>query len=306
MRFSRATIHFQNSSRSVSVRFPQGFLRLFPVVKTFVQLGLVLLFLQTGFFFGYDHLIGKAMEQRRVLHGKLESEQNRFALLEEKISPLFEDEDFLYTKFGLSLPETSERELGVGGAVVPESALTWASSPTFELASALKEKLERTEAQLERNRSSFYSLKNYMERQQANWRNIPSIAPTTGRYASAFGRRTHPITGEVGKMHYGVDISNEQWTPIFAAADGVVDISKWSNSFGNYVVLDHGNGFVTKYGHSVLSVVREGQWVKRYQVIGYMGNTGRSVSSHLHYEVWLNREAVNPLRYMLPNDYAVE
>jgi murein DD-endopeptidase MepM/ murein hydrolase activator NlpD len=107
-------------------------------------------------------------------------------------------------------------------------------------------------------------------------------------------------------MHYGIDISNVPWTPIYASADGVVQIAQKSSSFGNYVVLNHGNGIVTKYGHMQRYIVQPGQFVNRYQIIGYMGNTGRSVGPHLHYEVWRDGNAVNPLAYILPNEHAIE
>ena len=107
-------------------------------------------------------------------------------------------------------------------------------------------------------------------------------------------------------MHQGVDIANERWTPIYASADGVIEVAQMSSTFGNCVTINHGNGIVTRYGHMQMSLVNPGQVVRRYQIIGYMGNTGRSVGPHLHYEVWVNNVAVNPLAYMLPGDYAVD
>jgi murein DD-endopeptidase MepM/ murein hydrolase activator NlpD len=145
-----------------------------------------------------------------------------------------------------------------------------------------------------------------MDQKHYMWRFIPSISPTNGRYASAFGPRIHPVTGEVGKMHQGVDIANERWTPIYAPADGVVEVAQLSSTFGNFVTIDHGNGIKTRYGHMQLSIVHPGQYLHRYQVIGYMGNTGRSVGPHLHYEVWVRNSPVNPLAYMLPNGYTVD
>jgi murein DD-endopeptidase MepM/ murein hydrolase activator NlpD len=108
-------------------------------------------------------------------------------------------------------------------------------------------------------------------------------------------------------MHQGVDIANERWTPIYAPADGVVEVAQLSSTFGNFVTIDHGNGIKTRFGHmQQLSIVHPGQYLHRYQVIGYMGNTGRSVGPHLHYEVWVRNSPVNPLAYMLPNGYTVD
>ena len=107
-------------------------------------------------------------------------------------------------------------------------------------------------------------------------------------------------------MHNGIDISNSKWTPSYATADGVVTISRFSESFGNYVAIDHGNGFVTKYAHMQSSSFKQGPFVKRSQLVGYMGNTGLSAGPHLHDEVWFNAKAENPLRYILPGEYAVQ
>ena len=175
------------------------------------------------------------------------------------------------------------------------------------------EKIERTtkrvdalSGKLDNNSGAFYNLTDFIKQKQSAWRFVPSISPTQGRYASSFGPRIHPVTGEVGKMHYGVDIANDRWTPIYASADGVVDVAQMSSTFGNFVTINHGNGIVTRYGHMQMSLVNPGQFVRRYQIIGYMGNTGRSVGPHLHYEVWVNNNPVNPLAYMLPGDYAVD
>ena len=154
--------------------------------------------------------------------------------------------------------------------------------------------------------AAFASLSEYVGQQQSRWRYIPSIAPTSGRFGSPFGPRIHPVTGEIGRMHQGVDISNERWTPIFATADGVVEQAKNSPSFGNYVAINHGNNLKTRYGHMQMLLVKPGQLVRRYQIIGYMGSTGMSTGTHLHYEVWVGDRPVNPVAYLLPGDYSVD
>jgi murein DD-endopeptidase MepM/ murein hydrolase activator NlpD len=85
-----------------------------------------------------------------------------------------------------------------------------------------------------------------------------------------------------------------------------VEVAQLSSSFGNFVTLNHGNGIKTRYGHMQMMLVQPGQFVRRYQIIGYMGNTGLSVGPHLHYEVWVGNNPVNPLAYMLPGDHSVD
>ena len=107
-------------------------------------------------------------------------------------------------------------------------------------------------------------------------------------------------------MHQGVDLSNDRWTPIYATADGIVELAQFSSSFGNYVAINHGNGLKTRYGHMQMFIVKPGQFIRRYQTIGYMGSTGRSTGPHLHYEVWVGDHPVNPVAYILPGDYSVD
>ena len=106
-------------------------------------------------------------------------------------------------------------------------------------------------------------------------------------------------------MHQGVDIANERWTPIFATADGVVENAMYNPSFGNFVAISHGNGIRTRYGHMQMLLVKPGQLVHRYEIIGYMGSTGMSTGSHLHYEVILNGKKVDPVYYFF-NDLTPE
>ena len=127
---------------------------------------------------------------------------------------------------------------------------------------------------------------------------VPSICPIANndlrRIGSGFGYRMHPIL-HVLKMHTGVDISAERGTPIYAAGDGVVTRADASSSgYGNCVRINHGYNYITLYAHMYKMNVSPGEIVKRGQIIGLVGSTGRSTSPHLHYEVRINNEPVNP------------
>jgi murein DD-endopeptidase MepM/ murein hydrolase activator NlpD len=126
----------------------------------------------------------------------------------------------------------------------------------------------------------------------------PSIAPVRGIYTDGFGGRSDPFTGEPAS-HAAVDISSTTGQPVRAPADAVVVKAEWANGYGNVVYLSHGYGFSTRYGHLSGFAVRPGQKVKRGEVIGYVGSTGRSTGPHLHYEVRVNGSPVNPLAYIL-------
>jgi murein DD-endopeptidase MepM/ murein hydrolase activator NlpD len=125
----------------------------------------------------------------------------------------------------------------------------------------------------------------------------PSLWPARGWVTGYFGQRSDPFTGESG-FHQGLDISTEKGQPVFATADGTVQSAAYSGDYGNLIVVRHGFGLATHYGHLSGYAVRAGQDVKRGQVIGYVGSTGRSTGSHLHYEIRVNGKVTNPLGLM--------
>lgn len=128
---------------------------------------------------------------------------------------------------------------------------------------------------------------------------IPSLVPVTTSRAlsSSFGMRVHPVLGGL-RSHKGIDLAAPSGTPIRATADGVVGKADWFGGYGLYVELAHGANMETRYGHMSRIAVAEGQRVRKGEIIGYVGSTGRSTGPHLHYEVRIAGEAVNPVPYM--------
>lgn len=128
---------------------------------------------------------------------------------------------------------------------------------------------------------------------------IPSLVPISSNRAmsSGFGMRVHPVLGGL-RAHKGIDLPASTGTPIHASADGIVEKADWFGGYGLFVELEHGGGMETRYGHMSRIAVAEGQRVRKGDVIGYVGSTGRSTGSHLHYEVRIAGEAVNPIPYM--------
>lgn len=126
----------------------------------------------------------------------------------------------------------------------------------------------------------------------------PSIWPTHGWLSSTAGNRTDPFTGE-RDFHPGLDISADKGDPVYATADGKVTNAAASGNYGNLVVIDHGYGLETRYGHLSAFKVKQGQPVKRGDLIGLVGATGRATGAHLHYEVRANGRILNPLQLLL-------
>ncbi len=127
---------------------------------------------------------------------------------------------------------------------------------------------------------------------------IPSRNPLDGASTtSGFGMRTHPVLGG-RRGHKGIDLAMPTGTPIYATADGVISKADWFSSYGLYISIEHGGKIQTRFGHLSRLNVASGQSVKKGDLIGYVGSTGRSTGSHLHYEVRIAGVAVNPVPYM--------
>ncbi len=125
----------------------------------------------------------------------------------------------------------------------------------------------------------------------------PSMWPAHGWLTSGMGQRTDPLTGEPD-FHAGLDIAGERGQPVYATASGVVGEASYSGNYGNLIVLNHGFGLQTRYGHLQAFKVRAGSHVKRGDIIGLVGATGRATGTHLHYEVLANGRLLNPLRLL--------
>ena len=138
------------------------------------------------------------------------------------------------------------------------------------------------------------SVRDSVERRHALAAATPSVWPVAGWLTSHYGNRKDPIT-QNADFHPGLDISADYGQPVVATGDATVSGAGANGAYGNMVTLDHGFGIVTKYGHLSRIAVMGDQRVKRGDVIGYVGSTGRSTGSHLHYEIWMNGRLTNPM-----------
>lgn len=124
---------------------------------------------------------------------------------------------------------------------------------------------------------------------------VPNYFPTTGRITSYFGYRKNPFNYS-SEFHHGLDIANYSGTEILAAGKGTVIETGYDYSFGRYIIIDHGYNFVTRYAHLSKINVDEDEQVEKGQAIGLMGNTGESTGPHLHFEIRINGEVIDPLK----------
>jgi murein DD-endopeptidase MepM/ murein hydrolase activator NlpD len=184
------------------------------------------------------------------------------------------------------------RAMGGGTVVIDRTArttLTALTAPedTFGLLRTLLESLE----------SRLVAVRRVVERRNALADATPSIWPAQGWLTSTQGPRRDPVTG-IDEYHGGLDIAGERGQPVYATAAGTVLQVGYQGAYGNLVVIDHGFGLATRYGHLLNSTVRPGAHVNRGEVIGHVGATGRATGYHLHYEVLANGKLLNPLRLL--------
>lgn len=137
-----------------------------------------------------------------------------------------------------------------------------------------------------------------LSQQKSLLTSIPSASPADGWITSGFGPRVSPFTGQK-TMHKGIDVAAPMGTPIYAPADGVIIFSGAKSGFGNFVMIAHGYGVVSRFGHNAQNMVEPGQKVKKGEQIATVGNTGRSTGPHLHYEILVNGRYVDPKKFIL-------
>jgi murein DD-endopeptidase MepM/ murein hydrolase activator NlpD len=199
--------------------------------------------------------------------------------------------------------DESSNIFGVGGSV-PEDLD--ARLPLMEKHNSLirdmHEQINELNSASIHQQDEFESLLKSLEDQHNLLASTPAIRPISNGekswVTSKFGFRQSPFTGQ-REFHQGYDISTREGTPIMATADGVVIYAGRKGLLGNTVIIDHGHGMVTRYGHCQKFLKKRGEKVKRWEPIALVGNTGRSTGSHVHYEVRLNGIPVNPFKYIL-------
>lgn len=198
---------------------------------------------------------------------------------------------------------------GVGGA--PAAGTTYApqelSGGVRRTVGLYRERLEQLSRQLEFQEESFLEVKETVAANRERLDHIPTINPVSGPFfvSSGFGIRTDPFTGRQSR-HTGLDLRAPLGTPIRASADGRVTSVGFNGDFGLTVEIDHGYGYSTCYAHANDASVRAGQTVRRGDVIGHVGHSGRTTGNHLHYEVRKSGTPVNPRQFILQGDHFLD
>jgi murein DD-endopeptidase MepM/ murein hydrolase activator NlpD len=285
------------------------------------KIGVVVLFLVAAALFGFlcfvallntpffetpkDRLQAREIEYMKIQYELL---NRKTALIEEALSSVEERDNNLYRTYFNSIPIPEEqRKAGFGGVNRYKSLEGYDNS---QLVTGTTKRLDVLAKEVVIQSKSLEEIAKLAKDKEKLLAAVPAIQPVKNEdlkmMASGFGYRTDPFT-KVRKFHAGMDFSSRTGTIVYATGDGVVEKADNSASgYGNHIVIRHGYGYQTLYGHLSKYKVRAGQKIKRGDVIGYVGSTGRSEAPHLHYEVHRNGEVVNPLNFYYGNISAKE
>ena len=244
-------------------------------------------------------------EENQLLEKELNQVQARLAQVDEALGVLVAQEERVRTLAGMAGIDEEVLQVGVGGPGLnsPDGGELWALDPeASEAAYAVRYDLEVIERRMDLLSESLDEAADSMQASRQLLDATPTILPAAGLLSSRFSQnRFHPILHEF-RAHPGIDVHAQEGTPILAAANGVVVSAGRRSGYGNAVILDHGFGFRTLYGHASKLLVKAGQEVRRGDVIAQVGSTGLATASHLHYEVHVNGRPMNPMDYVLAGE----
>ena len=282
------------------------------VTKNSTKIGYALLFLVSSTLFGFlsffilnmtsffetpkSKLQARELEIMKLNYNLL---NRKIALMEEGLSAIEERDNTIYRVYFNSVPISNEiRRAGLSGKNRYKDLEDFNTS---DLIIGSTKKVDEIMKALAIQSVSLDEITKLAKRKALLLKSIPAIQPIKNEelkhMASGFGYRSDPFT-KIRKFHKGMDFSAKSGTPIYATGDGIVKKADATVSgFGNHIEINHGYGYLTLYAHLSKYKVRAGQKVKRGDIIGYVGSTGRSEAPHLHYEVHKNGEVVNPLNF---------
>ncbi len=250
-------------------------------------------------------LNGHMLELRRLRQAAGQQAQvvEKVSRLEDEMVRIRELDVRLRTAAGLEMKDGEGSFLGSGGVDVPSSSTMMVATVAHQPASTdtLGKELDRLGREMSDRSRSLQELIEQLHAKRSILASMPTIWPVRGWLTAGFGYRRSPFTGR-RQMHEGVDISNSVGTSIVAPADGVVSYAGPLGGFGNVVSIDHGHKISTFYAHLQHYGVSRGQQVRRGDSIATLGTTGRVTGPHLHYEIQVNGETVDPTRYIIDTE----
>lgn len=251
------------------------------------------------------------LRQLRTTSSEQANLLQKFERLENQMAGLREFDLRLRTAAGLEVKDAESSIVGVGGSDTLSSSALLVAAVAHQTSPAnpstgirtdnLGGEFDRLSREMNDRNKSFQSLIGSLETKRSLLASTPTIWPVKGWLTAGFGQRRSPFTGQ-RQMHEGVDIANTVGTPVIAPADGIVTYTGPLGGFGDVVSVDHGHKISTFYAHLQQHKVSQGQRVRRGDVIGLVGTTGRVTGPHLHYEIQVNEVSVDPTKYVIDQE----
>ncbi len=269
-------------------------------------LGMVLLAIAAEVNQRYDDPIGLGIVQNaallrenRVLREQLKFIGSRIEKVQKNLDNLGDQGNEFRLRADLTPLDPDVEQAGTGGT--DERVEFGTSRSVGDLLNNIRGMVSRVEQEAQLQATSYAEVSRKLDEDKVRFTHLPAVKPMDGFYSYDFGMRLHPILG-IYRPHQGIDIVASQGTPVHATADGVVEYAGRESGLGLMVTINHGYSIKTTYGHLSKILVREGQKVKRGDLIARSGNTGLSTGPHLHYEVRVNGVAHNPRDYFFNDD----
>lgn len=245
-------------------------------------------------------VLSKYQEENLQLKDKIAGYESQLIDMNQKIAGVLELENKvrLLAKYGETQKEN--RQLAVGGKEVDvlQDLSKVSERKDKRFFEELNTSLTSLGMEIEKRSVSLSELADFLEEQKLMLSSTPTIWPVKGWISSGFGYRISPFTGR-RVFHEGLDIATKYNTPLKATAKGIVVFSGRKAGYGKTVIIDHGYGYITKYGHNNKLLVKAGDKVNKGDIIAEIGSTGRSTGPHVHYEVLVNGIPVNPLKFIV-------
>lgn len=283
----RVIIHFNKSSKIKEFNRNQIISFIFCITLFFMGL------LGTLISFYINSSPNSLLAENRNLKATIRELTNKINSIQNSLSKIYETERLLRIAAGVDF----ENNYATGGEedINIKKLLSSKSTEVQTITKLTDDLINKVKFEQEK----FHLLVKKFEEKSELAKHIPAILPMDGYVTEhGFGMRLHPIL-KIWRMHEGVDIMNLPGTPVYAAGAGKIAFAGWNGSLGLCVIIDHGFGYETTYGHLSKINVREGQRVTRFQKIGECGSSGLSTGSHLHYEVSFNGQKQNPVYYFI-------
>ncbi len=285
------------STQMREVRFSRG--AILSGVVAVTLLGLALTYGASRLLAGYmtREAMSTVLDENRVLRDHIEGFETRLGSVNQQLADLATSDDHLRIVADLPRIDKDTRQVGIGGSVSPSAEAI--QDPAVRTVVIDIDKIER---EIRLQKDSFEEIEKRISGRQDLVLHTPSTRPVDGGYiSSGFGRRHDPFNGRIA-FHKGLDFSVPRGTAVHATADGRVIFAQQTPGLGKLVVIEHGYGFQTAYGHLSTILVNRGQTIVRGQKIGASGATGRATAPHLHYEVHVNGDAVDPRDFLFDDN----